>query len=331
MRGLGMIFIVNTFHQHYAMPLTTPIAPSVGDSVLVDFMAARSPLTMKAYGLDLADFARVTGASSIAAAIDRLLTNSSGDAHRLALHYRDTLQNAGKAPATIARRMATLRSMVRLAHRLGRIAWTLDAPAPRITPYRDTRGPGRSGFLRILAAAEAQTEPKRARDLAIIWLLYGRALRRSEICRLRVPEDLDLPNERIQILGKHRTEPEWLTIPPASCRAVEAWMRIRGADIGPLFTRLDRSAAVAAERFGPPGPLTGEAVRQLLASLGRSAGIQVRPHGLRHAAVTEALAATHGDLRSVQRFARLKSANTIRIYDDDRTDIGGEVSKLLAP
>jgi integrase/recombinase XerC len=313
------------------VPLAAGVAPPLGDAVLVDFMAARSPLTMKAYSLDLADFARVTGAASIVAAIDQLLTNSSGEAHRLALHYRDALQTAGKAPATIARRMATLRSLVRLAHRLGRVAWTLDAPAPRVTPYRDTRGPGRAGFLRLVAAAEAQAEPKRARDLAIIWLLYGRALRRSEICRLRAPEDLDLPNERIRILGKHRTEPEWVTIPPATCRAVEAWLLIRGTGIGPLFIRLDRSATAAAERSGPPGSLTGEAVRLLLASLGQSAGIRVRPHGLRHAAVTEALAATHGDLRSVQRFARLKSANTIRIYDDDRTDIGGEVSRLLAP
>ena len=55
------------------------------------------------------------------------------------------------------------------------------------------------------------------------------------------------------------------------------------------------------------------------------------PHGLRHAGITEALAATHGDLRAVQRYARLRSANTIRHYDDERADLGGEVAGMVAP
>ena len=34
-------------------------------------------------------------------------------------------------------------------------------------------------MLHLLAMAEQQADPKRARDLAILWLLYGRALRRG--------------------------------------------------------------------------------------------------------------------------------------------------------
>lgn len=148
---------------------------------------------------------------------------------------------------------------------------------------------------------------------------------------MRVPEDVDLAGERVRIVGKHRMEPEWVTVPPATLRALSAWLTVRGSQPGPLFSRLDNHAETAAQRRGPAGPLTGDAVYYLVRTLGRSASVNVRPHGLRHAAVTEALAATHGDLRSVQRFARLKSANTIKIYDDERADLGGAVSRLIAP
>jgi integrase/recombinase XerC len=38
-------------------------------------------------------------------------------------------------------------------------------------------------------------------------------------------------------------------------------------------------------------------------ALGRSAGFEVRPHGLRHAGITRGLDLTRGDLRAVQRFS----------------------------
>jgi integrase/recombinase XerC len=214
-----------------------------------------------------------------------------------------------------------------VARRVGLVEWTLDIPGPKTVPYRDTRGPGRSGFQRLVAAAEAQQEPKRSRDLAILWLLYGRALRRSEACRLQVPTDLDLVGGRIRIHGKHRADPEWVTVPPATVRALQHWLSVRGDHAGPLFTRCDHAAVWS----GTPQSLSGDAIWVIVRSLGNAAGIRARPHGLRHAAVTDALAATHGDIRSVQRFARLKSTTTIQIYDDERADLGGEVSRLLAP
>lgn len=82
--------------------------------------------------------------------------------------------------------------------------------------------------------ASEQAEPKRARDLAILWLCYGRALHRAEVCSLVYPEHVDLAGERIQVLGKHRTQREWLTIPPATCRPLVAWLAVRGETPGPL-------------------------------------------------------------------------------------------------
>ena len=59
-------------------------------------------------------------------------------------------------------------------------------------------------------------------------------------------------------------------------------------------------------------------------------GLKVWPHGLRHAAITEALDLTGGDVRKVQRFSRHRDLQTLTIYDDARIDMGGEVAKLVA-
>jgi hypothetical protein len=48
--------------------------------------------------------------------------------------------------STIARRLAALRSIVKLDRTLGRIAWSLDIEGPRNESYRDTRGSGLDGW-----------------------------------------------------------------------------------------------------------------------------------------------------------------------------------------
>lgn len=296
-------------------------------AVLAAWRAGKSPRTLRAYAEDLADYATWCG-QPVEVATAQLLASDAGMAHRLALGYLDACRTRGLAAATCARRIAALRSLTHAARLIGVIAWTLELPSQKVVAYRDTRGPGRAGFLRLVAAADQQREPKRARDLAILWLCYGRALRRAEVCSLRFPEDLDLAGERLQVLGKHRTQREWLTIPPATCRALVAWIAQRGDVPGPLLFRLDRAAAAAGERR----PLTGESLYQLLAALSMLAGLgRVRPHGLRHAAITEVLDVSRGDFRTAQRFGRLAKADTLRHYDDNREDLGGNAARLIAP
>ena len=71
-------------------------------------------------------------------------------------------------------------------------------------------------------------------------------------------------------------------------------------------------------------------VNRLIDKLAREAHLgKVRPHGLRHAGVTRALHLTNGDIRKTQRFARHADPKTTMRYDDDRTDMAGEVSELI--
>jgi integrase/recombinase XerC len=63
-----------------------------------------------------------------------------------------------------------------------------------------------------------------------------------------------------------------------------------------LFVALDRAA-----RGRRP---TGSGVYRIVRGLGERSGLRARPHGLRHAAITEALDVTGGDVRKVQRSTR---------------------------
>ena len=64
-------------------------------------------------------------------------------------------------------------------------------------------------------------------------------------------------------------------------------------------------------------------------TLGAAVGLSVRPHGLRHAAITAALDLT-GDLRAVQRFSRHRDVRVLTRYDDNRADLGGVVARTVA-
>jgi integrase/recombinase XerC len=115
---------------------------------------------------------------------------------------------------------------------------------------------------------------------------------------------------------------ERLTINDPTARALAEWVEARGGEPGPLFIRLDPGSQ--GER------LTGEAVRRIVGELARRAGLArpVRPHGLRHAAITAALDAGR-DVRDVAQFSRHKDIRTLLIYDDRRQDIGGAITRLL--
>jgi integrase/recombinase XerC len=317
---------------HQLATLVPPAAvPALGPvDVLAAFLSGRNPRTLLAYDRDLKDFARFLGAPDSRAAVDGLLNLSHGHANAAALGYKASLVDRGLKSATIARRLAALRSVVKMARTVGVVVWALDVESPKAEPYRDTAGPGDAGWRAMLARAKADAEagpPKAVRDLAVIRLLHDLALRRGELVALDLA-DADLDGGSVAVVGKGRTEAVRLTLPDPTRHALADWTAVRGSDSGPLFVRLDRAAGKA----GGSGRLTDTAVFLIVRDLGRKVGLArpTRPHGLRHEAITRALDATNGDVRTVQRFSRHADARTLLLYDDRRRDLAGDVAKLVA-
>jgi integrase/recombinase XerC len=63
--------------------------------------------------------------------------------------------------------------------------------------------------------------------------------------------------------------------------------------------------------------------------LGKKAGVNVKPHGLRHSAITRVLDFTNGDICKVRQFSRHKSHDLLIRYDDNRKDFAAEISNLV--
>jgi integrase/recombinase XerC len=295
--------------------------------VLATFLAGRNPRTLAAYSKDISDFAKFVGTPSAGDAAELLLSLANGDANALALGYRAHMVDRGLKAATIGRRLAALRSLVKLARTLGRIVWTLDVESPKAEPYRDTTGPGDVGWRSMLDVAKraAETgEPKGLRYLALLRLLHDLGLRRGEAVALDLV-DLDLIEGTVSVVGKGRSGAVRLTLPNPTRDALAHWTEARGSESGPLFVRLDRAAA-------RPTRLTGTAVFKIIRDLGQRAGLgrPTRPHALRHQAITQALDVTNGDVRTVQQFSRHADPRTLLRYDDRRKDVAGDVARLVA-
>lgn len=297
-----------------------PASPS-SPRLLEAFLAGRNPRTLAAYRQDLGDFQSFAGAATPEEAAGLLLSRGHGEANALGLAYRAHLKDRGLAAATINRRIAALRSLVKLARTLGLVPWSLEVESLKSEAYRDTRGPGRTGFRRLLEELDERLDAKGKRDRAVLHLLFDLALRRGEVVSLDTA-DTDLEAGTVDVLGKGRTERVRLTLPDPTKAALRSWLEVRGPEAGPLFVNFDRA--------GKGRRMTGTSVYRLVRELGEDAGLRVRPHGLRHAAITEALDLTRGDVRKVQRFSRHRDLRVLNRYDDAREDMAGEVARLVA-
>lgn len=251
-------------------------------------------------------------------AIGQLLAGR-GSANALALMWRTDMQQRRMANNTINRSLSALRSLVSHARKLALIEWALEVPSLVRVLYRDTRGPGSSAVRRMLVAVEQG--PSAARDRALLWCLYGMALRCSEVAQLDLA-DVDLEGKLLYVVGKgdggQKTQ---VPAPAAVLTAIRQWIDVRGPCSGPLFLNCDRaSKSTRLSRWG---------IAAVVRIAGNAAGVRCRPHGLRHTAITEALVATNGDLTRVAVFSRHSDFRTLKIYDDRRRAADAEVAELV--
>src|SRR5215467_12089618 len=109
------------------VPLTTitPERRPLDAHVLIErWQEGRSPHTVRAYGRDLAHFAKWSDATTMGEAITNLLAGSMGEANERLHAYRGAMLDAGLAPSTVNRRLSALRSIVQLGRTFGLVTWS---------------------------------------------------------------------------------------------------------------------------------------------------------------------------------------------------------------
>jgi integrase/recombinase XerC len=222
--------------------------------------------------------------------------------------YVAALHESGYAQATVARRLASLRSFFRFGQREG---WTKTNPAK---PLRNPRQ-GRSlphflsaeDLARLLEAPPAQ-QPLGLRDRAILETMYSAGLRVSEVVGLD-EGDLDFAAAVVRVRGKGRRE-RLTPIGSYALRALRRWLPVRK-----VHPREPAGAAapVFVNKFGRR--LTTRSVARMLEKYLQLTGLDSRttPHSLRHSFATHLLD-RGAEIRSVQELLGHKSLVTTQIY-----------------
>ena len=245
---------------------------------------ALSEATRRAYAADLRDFTSWLGSQGLA--LDDL------DVRVLAA-YTAELGRArrGLAPTTIARRLSTVRSLVR--HALGPERVPDAALAPR-RPRRLPETPALEEVESAVDRAGRDADPLALRNAALLELAYSCGLRSAELVALDLG-DVDLDRERVHVRGKGGKE-RLVPLGEEAAWRVGLWLR----DGRPALVRGASDALFLSVRGRR---LDTSVLRRLLP----------HPHRLRHAYATHLLEGGV-DLRTIQELLGHASLSTTQIY-----------------
>ena len=259
--------------------------------------------TVRAYRSDLTD---------LAAFADK---HSAGDRDLDLELLRDWLWHSsqqGLAKSSLARRSASARALTAWLAQTGRAPG--DAGARLRSPKSDQHLPRvmtrdqMDGIFAHLEALAATGDVTAVRNLAIVELLYGSALRVSEVVGLELG-DVDLDRGTVLVTGKGSKQRVVPFVVPAR-KAVAAWLGARGeAPSAALFLNSRASRVNTRTVY--------DVVASLLIELPGSG--PAGPHALRHTAATHLLDGG-ADLRAVQELLGHASLGTTQIYTHVSTE-----------
>jgi integrase/recombinase XerC len=185
--------------------------------------------------------------------------------------------------------------------------------------------PEAQAFKKVLATCDRFTL-KGKRDYALLHLLWSNALRRNEAASLDISH-FDPDARTLAILGKGKgTNRVIISLSNATINALLEWLNSRHC------LNLNAALFCSVSRNQTGHRLTGEAMRQIVENSCKKAGIskKMSPHRIRHGSITHALDQSGGNVRAVQRLSRHAKMETLMIYDDNRSNLQGELTELLA-
>ena len=238
--------------------------------------------------------------------------------------YARELETAGRAPATVARRLAALGGLYQYAVDEGALMRSPVAHVrrPRVADDSQTTGLDRDQVRAVLAMARQRATTGRgagARDLALITLLAHNGPRIGEALAADV-EDLGAERgHRVLRVTRKGGRRATVALAPVTARALDDYLAGRTA--GPLFT------TATARRLDWPAAF--RMVRRLARAAGVDGADALSPHSFRHAFMTAALDAGVS-LRDVQDAAGHADPRTTRRYDRARHSLDRHATYAVA-
>jgi integrase/recombinase XerC len=281
---------------------------ALSKAFLVHLSAERraSPNTVAAYGRDLASLLAFMGEKKARALEIYVLRAWLGDLARRC------------APASVARKIASVRAFGRWLKRRGHIDKNPAAelaspkvrrPLPTYLSAEDAASVVESPSAEHEGTAALRDAVKK-RDRAVLELLYGGGLRVSEASGLDLSQ-LSLSERTVRVIGKGNKE-RLVPIGRKAEVAVREWLAVRPELAHPRTRALDPRALFVSTRGRRLGPRAVQLLvrRWGIAGAGRA---DLHPHALRHTCATHLLDGG-ADLRAIQEMLGHSSLSTTQRY-----------------
>lgn len=265
-------------------------------------------------------------------AIASLLTNGECDALTLdwaLLRYQHTAAVRSAlmsryTPSTTKKMLCALRRVLQEARKLRLISledYTNAIDLPRIdTPPQKLRGRALSESELAALVDVCQTEGSRPidiRDLALIAILRGGGIRRTEAVNLELV-DFNPNTGALEIRSGKRKSYRTVYLPSAAIELVSKWLDIRGREPGALLCPIRKGSFIELR------PMSADAVLKIVRRRGKKAGVdEFSPHDFRRTFCSDLLDAGT-DIVTVQKLAGHASPVTTAKYDRR----GEEVKRL---
>lgn len=224
--------------------------------------------------------------------------------------YAEELEGRGLAPATRARALAAVKSLLAFAHRIGYLPVNVGA-AERLPRVKLTLAERILSREQVAALLASETNPRNA---TLLRLMYYGGLRVSEACGLRWRDVVAREGDAVQVTVYGKGDKTRAVLLPANV----------GHELLTLRGGASADAPVFAGRQG--GALTSGQAWRVVKAAGARIGVPgLSPHWLRHAHASHALDAGagihvvrdtlgHASLATTSRYLHARPADSSAMY-----------------
>lgn len=227
------------------------------------------------------------------------------------------LREDGYAPNTSSLYVNAVRGVMNEAWRMSLISQdhllkmrSVKATAgTRLSQGRNLR---RTLIRELMEVCAADPRPQGLRDAAVIGILYGSGMRKSESVNIELGQ-VDFAERSLRVTGKGNKQlvkyaPGW------AFAKLEAWLEFRRSQLKPgeqddafLFNRIRRGSHITRER------ITKHAIYYIARQRGQQVGVKIMPHDFRRSFITRVI--EEYDLSIAQKLAHHTNIQTTANYD----------------
>ena len=227
------------------------------------------------------------------------------------------LREDGYAPNTSSLYVNAVRGVMNEAWRMSlisqehllRMRTVKPAPGTRLGQGRNLR---RTLIREMMEVCAADPRPQGLRDAAVIGILYGSGMRKSESVNLDLAQ-INVEKRSLRVIGKGNKElikyaPQW------AFAKLQAWLAFRREQLKEgeqddsfLFNRIRRGSHITRER------ITKHAIYYIARQRGEQVGVKIMPHDFRRSFITRVI--EEHDLSIAQKLAHHTNIQTTASYD----------------